>query len=311
VGLVAPQVAISQSAAISLAHALAADIAESLGMDYLVIKGIGGQLHGLQVERVPSDVDVLVRPTDFDELGRALIERGWRQRPADADTLAFPRHSASFFHPSWPCDIDVHFRFPGFEADATSVFNALWEQRDPFSVAGRWIARPGREASLIILALHYLRSIWVERHSNEYAELLAHAQSMSAEDLVAMARALGALACMRPFLVAAFGEVTSDWGTTSAEWELRTRLASPNARRVATFLRASARDKAGLVKIALFPGRETLQKGDIYRPLDGFRLALAHARRWSRGIRAIPRVSREIRQTLASDIHLPQHDVFR
>ncbi len=65
---------------------------------------------------------MLVDPASFETLCAAIEGLGWIRRHAPmpvprAADLAFD-HSAHFIHEQWPCDLDLHFSFPGFFADA-------------------------------------------------------------------------------------------------------------------------------------------------------------------------------------------------
>lgn len=283
---------VSPGAVLELAHALVADAAAAQGLRFLVLKGIGAQRLGLQVPRTSSDVDVLLPPEDAVVLGTELVHRGWRRRPVDVDEHVFPRHSDSYWHPAWSCDIDVHHRFPGIEADPRAAFDHMWDTRLHLPVAGTDVPTPDRAASTIVIALHGLRSPWVARHRQELTRLARTSALPPIDDVVAAAEGLGALACVRPFLEAAYGHERQDWGVPSAEWVLRTSFASPMARRIRVFLTASPARRAVLVRLALFPPRETLTKMNALRDLRGVRLAWAYVLRWSRGARSLPRALR-------------------
>jgi len=281
---------------VELAHALVSDVAGGLGVRALVVKGIGATHHALRPPRVSADVDVLVRgPGDAALVGAELSRRGWRRRPADADVAAFPRHSDTWFHPGWSCDVDVHHRYPGLDDDPAGAFDVLWLDHLTIEQAGRAVALPGRVDTLLLMALHALRSTWVDRHAEELERLVEHARAFPLDDLVAAAGRLRALAPLRPFLEAVAGPLDVEWGTPSPEWALRTRLASPMARRVALFRAADRRGRLRAVRLALLPPRDTLVKDGVGADLRGARLVAAYVVRWARGLRSLPAGWRDAR----------------
>jgi hypothetical protein len=289
---------LERSVAIPLVHALVADVAETIGVRYLTVKGVGSQLSGLRSARVPSDVDVLLTPSDEGRFRAELRARGWIERPADPDTVIFPRHSTSLFHWSWPCDIDVHFRFPGLEHEPGKVFDVLWRDREHYRQCQSELPQPGREAGLVILALHCLRSSWVQRHRDEYDELIGIAKTMKRDAVVAQAQELGALACTRPFLEAAFGSgLEVEWGEPSEEWRFRTTVASPHARRILVLRTGTWKQRRRIIRLALIPPRDAIAKNDIHQDLRGPRIVRAYLRRWVGGIRSLPLALRELADT--------------
>jgi hypothetical protein len=282
-----------------LAHALVADVAVTLSTPVLVIKGIGAAHHGLRGPRRSADVDVLLEDDDAARaFGAELARRGWRRRPADADEFTFPRHSDTWYHPAWSCDIDVHHRFPGLDDDPRAAFAALWGSRVLLERAGRTVAVPGRTETLLLLALHALRSPWVDRHAAELRSLEEHARRLDLTELLALARALGATAPLRPFLEAAHGPSDIAWGQPSAEWRLRTALPDPQARRMVAFRRASWRGRLALVRLAVAPPRETLLKDRLHSSDAPLALVAALLRRWVRGLGAVPGAARRSRALL-------------
>jgi hypothetical protein len=287
---------------IALAHALVDDAAEACGVDYLVIKGLGAQSQGVSPRRTPSDVDVLVVPSHWESLHAELERRGWTARTADVDIVVFPRHSVSLFHPDWSCDIDLHFRFPGFDVDPHRVFRAMWSARTHFDVAGRRVPVPEREAAVLIAALHCLRSPSVPRHETEYEQLLATAHGLDGASVVARALDLGAGGAAAPFLRAAWPGIVHELPEPSEEWALRTAPLSPNARRIRAFSLARGRARWRALRIALWPGADTLVKERAVRPPIGrLTLLVANARRWGRGVVGLPAAVRELRR-------LDEHD---
>lgn len=275
-------------AALELAHAVVADAAATTGVRFLVLKGLGAQHHGLQdAARVPADVDVLVAPDGVGALTAELERRGWRRRAVDADDVTFSTHAVTLYRPGWGCDLDVHDRFPGFGPDAGAVFRCLWSRRSAIVVAGVVVAVPGREDAVLVHALHCLRGAGLRRQDAEYAWLLEHVAGDPGGDVTAAARSLGALAAARPFLEAAYGVELADWGTPDLRWRLLTAAPSPHTRRVLAVVEAPWRDRLRVLRVAVFPPRQTLEKRGLTR-LGGRRLVSAYVRRLWRGLRLLP-----------------------
>jgi hypothetical protein len=292
-----PAVIVAAAPVVELAHALVADVAGGVGLRALVVKGDGASHHGLRPPRVSADVDVLLRDRgDALRFGAELARRGWRTRPADADLTAFPRHSDTWFHPGWSCDLDVHHRFPGLDDDPGAAFDALWAHHEVLDRGGRDVAVPCRVDTLLLLALHCLRSPWVERHADEHDRLVEHARALPVAELVDAARRLRALAPLRPFVEDAAGRLDLDWGTPSAEWRLRTLSSSPLTRRLVAFRDAGARERLHAVRLALLPPRETLVKDGLGADLRGVDLLRAYLVRWARGLRGLPAAWRDARR---------------
>ncbi|PZE27248.1 nucleotidyltransferase family protein [Curtobacterium sp. MCBD17_028] len=288
-------------ATVELAHAVVADAAAVAGVPFLVLKGLGAQLHGLQDRhRVPADVDVLVPPRGVPVMTAELERRGWCRRPADADDVTFSRHSVTLFRSGWSCDLDVHDRFPGFGTDTDAVFARLWRTRCTLVVAGASVPVPDLPEAVLVQALHCLRSITVPRHAEEYVHLVERTAGdgnpvLPAPTVLDAARALGAVPAARPFLADAFGIELDDWGVPDLRWRLLTAASSPHARRLLAVVEAPWRERLRVVRVALLPPRETLEKRGL-GGLDRLGLLAAYARRLWRGMRFLPSAAREARR---------------
>jgi hypothetical protein len=114
-----------------------------------------------------ADADVLVDPARFVEFCDELAGRGWRTRVGRDTPSLLPQHSATYIHPDWPCDIDVHWMFPGFFADAEIAFEALWMSRSTVSIANARVFAPSRPGTAVVMALHAVRDLRAERHRSE------------------------------------------------------------------------------------------------------------------------------------------------
>ncbi|SMH34700.1 Uncharacterised nucleotidyltransferase [Rathayibacter oskolensis] len=188
--------------AVPLASALAAEIARTEGIRLLCIKGPSAAILGLREPRVSSDVDVLVDPAQWDAFVDQLVRRGWKARVESDAPRFFPRHSQTYSHPAWPCDIDVHHQYPGFFAAPGEAFAVLWPRRTSVALAGVDVEVPDRIASGLILAVHALRDPEAPRSISELALLETRLVNDSGDmqDVLQLAERLRARSTLRPFL---------------------------------------------------------------------------------------------------------------
>ena len=210
--------------AIELAHAVVQSIADERNTRVLFLKGASLASYGLREERMSVDVDVLVDPQSFDDIVTVLERLGWHMRRESFVEKHGNAHSKAFVHPSWPCDIDVHFRFPGFLADSQVVFDELWRRRCVATYAHRPCQIPDRAGSILILALHCLRGdAHQQRHAYELRQLTSIELSAAERaDLVEVARSTGSIATLTPVLAALGIEALASEGELSSsdykEW---------------------------------------------------------------------------------------------
>lgn len=276
--------------ALQLAHAVVRHAAESSDTRIVVVKGLAAARIGMREAWRGADVDVMAEPMRFEALIEALNRLGWHARPADDDELAFPPHSLSLTHPHWPCDLDVHFRFPGFERPDAEVFEALWAHRVEGEVAdGRmWVT--DEIDTVLTLALHDLRNPRVSRHRADLVALSRHVAPIDPRALLDRADELGALACARPFLEPLLPVRRAEavvWGEPSREWRLR--LLDPLARRFVLLFDGTYRRHGVPVRRLFAPPHTTIVKDGLpHASLGRAALVRGYARRWARGIRHAP-----------------------
>jgi hypothetical protein len=217
------------SDAVPLAHALVDRVAEMHDVRVLFIKGPTATEQGLRAPRTSLDVDALVDPARRDLLAERLIELGWvDEHPYTSPTL-LPMHSLTHRHSAWPCELDLHDRFPGFFASPQDVFERLWERRGSVIVAARVIPCPDPAGQTLVLALHSLRDPHAHQKAEDLASLAAvvadNATESSLRDLAELAHDLGAADTASPFLdqvgAPQIGRGTTDPGDLRS-WHLRT-----------------------------------------------------------------------------------------
>jgi len=186
------------------AHALCAVRSTSALVRLLSVKGDSALFYGLRPPRTTADADVLVEPSRAKSFAEALALCGWGPRPASESASAVVTHSVALIHPDWPCDIDVHWTFPGFLGDPGYVFDVLWERRQTMTQAGVEVFIPDRAGAVLISALHSLRTpVQTPRHAEEFRMLVnvcAELSEAERRDIVDLAIQTTAVDTARPFL---------------------------------------------------------------------------------------------------------------
>lgn len=287
--------ALRANEAVELLHAWMQARARMLDVRMLIIKGPGLAHHGLRAKRTSSDVDVLVHPDDFDRVTAALATAGWKRREGSFAADRYTLHSVAFVAEEWPCDVDVHRYYPGFLTEAGSVFDDLWARHETMEIAHLDCDIPGRLSSILILALHSLRSKASDpRHASELEAMLRTTRLDIQEkaELAALAMSTGSaqtLATVLPKL----GVETPREETESAalrEWRIRVESGATPTYMWLTLLRDGEHGRLSVLRHALWPSRADLQV--MYPGLPetaGARFG-TRMQRFGRGVRALPRV---------------------
>ncbi|GAA4816232.1 nucleotidyltransferase family protein [Nocardioides caeni] len=286
-------------AAVPLGYTLILRAATDLGGRALAIKGPVPQAHGLRPDRQSVDIDVLVAPDDRDRVRDRLVELGWSRQVGATEAPVFEPHSIALSHPAWPCHLDLHHRFPGFLADADTVFDALWDERTEITVAGQPVAATGIAGSTLILALHALRqtgSPAMRAELDAAAEhWAAHGTDADRAVLRTLAEVTGAAALAAPFLarIGVVVDVPDDPATRAAleEWRIRNEVGADTG--LGWFLllaRASPLRWPGLLWRALMANESVLR--DYGMAADGSGAWAARWRRLRRVARTAPGTAR-------------------
>ena len=205
-----PVAALPSFARVHLAHAVVQRVAEDAGVSLLHLKG-PALLPGLRrAGRPSSDVDVLVRPGQFEALERELEGHGWTPYSHLDSGSAFG-HAANWFHPWWGY-ADLHASWPGPTVSPEQTFTAFGEDGFDQLIAHVACPVPSRTAQILVLLLHGARSA-----SDDELELAWHQQSQEQRDaVVALADRLGA----RVALAAALGDLDGHRGDSSHDlWQ--------------------------------------------------------------------------------------------
>jgi hypothetical protein len=223
------------------------------------------------------------------------------EHPYTSPTL-LPMHSLTHRHPSWPCELDLHDRFPGFFADPQDVFETLWRRRTAVQVAGRELACPDVAGQTLVLALHDLRDPHDGARTAALTALADRVRGAATEsslrDLAELARDLGAADTAAPFLDRV-GAPPLGRGTTSSDderaWRLRTQPDASVAGWVEELRRLPLRRWPRYLWYAAFLTEGELRLDDPGLPPGRKALLSARLRRLARGLRAIPGAWRSVR----------------
>lgn len=292
------------SEAVPLAHALVDRVAEERGVRVLFIKGPIAVEQGLRAPRGSLDVDALVDPARRHLLAERLTELGWVDEHPYTSPTVLPMHSLTHRHARWPCELDLHDRFPGFFAEPQDVFERLWERRRTVTVAAQEIPCPDPSGQALVLALHSLRDPHDDVKAAELSRLVgrvtAAATEESLRDLAELAYALGAADTAAPFLDRV-GAPPLGRGTTGRDdlhaWQLRTQPQRTTAVSWVTQLRRLPwyRRPAYLWYAATLSEVE-LRLAEPDLPPGRRALMGARARRLRRGLKALPTAWRDVRR---------------
>ena len=295
-----PEVALPLEVAVDLCHALAARLAEESGVRVVGIKGPTLAMHGLREARVSSDVDVLVDPKGFEKYCAAFERIGWVERNARVSPSVLPPHSRTFVNPEWPCDVDVHWYYPGLFADANEVFERFWLDHVVMWIANYPVPVASKAASVVIAALHDMRNPGSLRHESELEELGRRVAGLSREDLTAVShlavvwRAQSTLGAFldgqgmrravdlspRELMAWRIKVATSEDGTT-AGWLVAALDATWSAR-------------ISLLWRALWPSGREMKLAAVATPQTQIQLVRARMGRLRRALRSMPHVIRVV-----------------
>lgn len=288
--------------AVPLAHALVDRVAVDVDVRVLFIKGPAAQLQGLRTRRASVDVDILVDPSRRQVLAEPLIELGWVDENPYTSPTVLPMHSLTHRHPSWPCELDLHDRFPGFFDDPQDVFERLWERRQTVLVAGREVPCPDPAGHALVLALHSLRDPHDEAKAHELAMLESHVTEIADDDwlleLARLAADLGAADTAAPFLdrvgAPAVGRGTTDPADLRA-WDLRTQPADVTAVSwVHELRRLPWSRRPGYLWYAAWLTEQELRLAEPDLPPGRPAVLRARVRRLRRGLAALPGALRSV-----------------
>ncbi|QPZ37475.1 nucleotidyltransferase family protein [Paramicrobacterium chengjingii] len=285
----------SRQDAVAFAHALVAFVAHERGFRALSIKGFTMSHYGLRAERTYADADVWVDPQSLDALIDALSEYGWTERYERVTARILPDHSRTLIHDQWPCDIDLHWFFPGSFARPDQAFDYIWSSRSKHNIASTPIEIPSREVCTVIGLLHTLRHPDSPLHRSELEAICNAISHLDAEDTRGVAKAaedLQALYVVKRTL-SDLGIDTPEQETTDEakyRWKIYT-LTHDNGSTGAwlyAFRSAPFRNRPEILWRALYPTRQEIER-EMRRKITTKEASRYRLLRLAKGVKNFPR----------------------
>lgn len=288
--------------ALELLRARIAAEAGRLGARFVVLKGRALSVHGWEAPRVASDVDVLMTPQDAMLVDVRLKSLGWKIRPWEDPDGIFPQHSTTYYHPRWPVDLDLHFRFPGCEAETSKVLDVFLEEATYVREAGTDVPVTGSVGTVLVGLLNALRNgdMRGQAFINEW--IARGGRDPDPYELVHMARRVDALGALRPLLASQLSSV--DLGPVtppSDNWLIYSLNSESASIRIEHLLSTRPRAMPALIWRAVWPSRNALAATDL-RALDMPASDLLATR-----LRRLWRAGRNGRKILAEIIDYREH----
>lgn len=197
------QTTFRQDEAVSLAHALSAYVASTNGLRVFSIKGFTLEMYRLRSKRVHADADIWVHPDDFDDFVEIMHLYGWEARFQRFTPRLIPNHSITLTHKDWPCDIDVHWFFPGCFAPPDEVFEVFWRHTRSVSVNQILHVVPDKTAAALIGLLHSARHPLdpaKQREASQICNEIKLDPAISPEAFKGLAKAVGGAVAIQQFL---------------------------------------------------------------------------------------------------------------
>lgn len=298
------------SEAVALAHALVARLADLEGIRILFVKGPTAEAVAARPTRPSTDVDVLCEPDGFERLGSALKSCGWRLRVPETANQQLVHaakylfeHSVHYIHDEWPCDIDVHYNFPGFLAPDAAVFDALWVRHATVEVAHVPVPCADFLGQTAVVGLHALRDPGRGRSQTDLDFLTSSLRARgrgSCEQLSDLAAETGCSETLGPLLkTTGAATAPSRWSDPEQlrRWAVRTEYGNAVGMPwLIELRRASWSRKPALVRRGLFPPDEELLSGHVGLRATRLTIARLHVRRWHRVLARLPLALRAARQ---------------
>lgn len=278
---------------VQLAHALAAQVAADAKVRAVIIKGPANDLWNLRTSGTTSiDVDVLVEPHRLAHVRQLLVSIGWTASEVLGPSVLAP-HSITFRHSAWPCELDVHDRFPGFLAEPAEVFEVIWKSSVESRIASAPARMAGFEASIAIAALHLLRdaSLNAVRFHKLASSLAASTSLDQRRQLYEFASKVGCEVTLAPLLSYLGRHNVSRQPMNAQLLAWRVRASSGRAQSVASvhvLFQSSLRNWPRLIFRLAWPTREVMLAKNRGHAAGRGGLVGARLKRFSRGLLALP-----------------------
>jgi hypothetical protein len=290
---------------LELLHAEACWLLAGAGVDALVIKG-PSTTRWLYPDhwRTSVDVDLLVRPAQWDAAVATLGERGFRSAQKgfrDDEGAPHSRELRRVDADQGDHVIDLHRSVPGVDAAAADAFGVLWERRVAEQVARVDVWFPDLPSRALILALHAARTPGNPRPGDDLARALVALDEAGWRATAALAGRLDALPALRAGLQTrpegaeladrlGLGEVE-----VPAHWALLSNDADQTAVRLEELGHLPWYRRPGQAMRWAFPSPAFVRAGDPRAQRGPVGLAVAYGARLVDGARRFPAAYRQYR----------------
>jgi Uncharacterised nucleotidyltransferase len=299
--------ALTLAEAVPLLHGVVDRLATELDARILFIKGPILAQQGLRDGHESVDVDVWVEPASYGPLQRGLECLGWAVRVPSTGAHILPMHSTTYAHPMWPCEIDVHDRFPGFLADPQTTFEVMWSHRTTATVAGRELPCCDPVAHAAVAALHYLRDPGYARNRELLDALVVRVDERfdgrQRAQLAGLAEQTGAVGTLGPALHA-LGIETAPTASHPEDRAWRLRTSATGVKSVGWLVELRRTPLRRLPRTLLHAALLTEAEIRAHQPNaapGGWGLFRARLRRLGWGLRDLPRACRLVRRSYRAE----------
>ena len=139
---------------------------EKSSLPFFVLKGLplAQQLYGDIGLRPSSDLDLLIKPDDFEPVNRLLIHIGFKAiRPIGKKCsrgFFLWQKDMTYAHPNHPVKIDLHWRFDRNPSWNPIAFNLLWQHHETVNISGITLPVLGKNDNLLYLCQHGAKHGW-------------------------------------------------------------------------------------------------------------------------------------------------------
>lgn len=135
------------------------------GVRFATFKGpsLAARLYGDAAGREYSDIDLIVPRAQYDSAEQTLAALGYRGVQGDrAFRRAFLGHlrQCAFAHPEVDATVDLHWDFRGVHLPFPVSPDDIWQQLEPFAIAGTTVPTIGGLNLALLLAGHGTKEAW-------------------------------------------------------------------------------------------------------------------------------------------------------
>lgn len=179
-----------------------AALLEKEGIDVITTKGssLAQEVYGSIALRPYVDIDLFVRPADFQRFERLLVDRQYEQvamSPSQKAVYMYIHGQCTFWRRSGKANgalvsvLDVHTALlpPGYTYGET--FESLWERSSTLLPGRESVRALGREDLLILLCYHGFKNRWDRlKHVTDIAEVIRASDDLDWERVIARVEAM-------------------------------------------------------------------------------------------------------------------------